>query len=291
MSPENLWQLLFLPGIPLGVTLLWPFIWAKKRDKRSRRPFTDMPRPAGWSLQERTQDLLLSAVMELVILITLGLSLCLSGNLKSPSILVIAFATAGSLFFAARFRKKLIAFANHSLGLQGEQLVGSVLDRLSSDSIHVFHDIEIKLPGKRTWNIDHVALTPAGLFVFETKARRKPRLLNPSSWGRVDYKVVFNGDELVFPNATKDRQSTRQARRNADWLATKLAQNNATDIPVSSAIVIPGWWIDRIGRGPVCALNEKQIKSYINVSPVTLPKQLFNAISNQLNELSKVSFA
>ena len=291
MSPENLWQLLFLPGIPLGVTFLWPFLWAKRRNKRSRHSFNDMPRPAGWSLQERTQDLLFGAVMEGVFLMTLGLSLCLSGNLKNPSMVVIAFATAGSVFFAVRFRNKLIAFANHSLGVQGEQLVGSVLDRLSSDSIHVFHDIEIKLPGKRTWNIDHVALTPAGLFVFETKARRKSRLLNPSSWGGADYKVVFNGDELLFPNASKDRQSTRQARRNAEWLSIKLAQNNATDVPVSPAIVIPGWWIDRTGRGPVCVLNEKQIKSYINVSPVTLPKQLFTAISNQLNELSKVSFA
>lgn len=269
---------------------LWPILWAKKRNKRSRRPFNDMPRPAGWSLQERTQDLLLGAVMEGVFLITLGLSICLTGSLDSPSVVVIAFAAAGSLFFAVRLRSKLIAFANHSLGLQGEQLVGSVLDRLSSDSIHVFHDIEIKLPGKRTWNIDHVALTPAGLFVFETKARRKPRLLNPSSW-RADYKVVYNGDELLFPNDTKDRQSPRQARRNADWLARKLAQTNAADVPVSSAIVVPGWWVDRTGRGPVCVLNEKQIKSYINVSPVTLPKQLFTAISNQLNELSKVSFA
>lgn len=290
MSPENLWHLLFIPGIPMAVAFLWPVLWAKKRNKRSRRPFNDMPRPAGWSLQERTQDLLLAAMLEGILLITLGLFIGLSGHLENPSPVIIAFATAGSLFFGVRLRNKLIAFANHSLGLQGEQLVGSVLDRLSSESIHVFHDIEIKLPGKRTWNIDHVALTPAGLFVFETKARRKPRLLGSAARG-TEHKVAFNGNELLFPNALKDRQSLRQVRRNADWLAIKLSQANATSVPVSPAIVIPGWWIDRIGRGQVCALNEKQIKSYISVSPVTLPKQLFNAISHQLNELSKVSFA
>ena len=287
--PESFWPLMILPAIFLGGILLWPHWWARKCHAFSQQPLTDKQRPAGWSLQEKTQDLLFEALFEAALLTTLGISLCYSGALKTPFSPVILLSLCGCVFFALRFRGKIVAFANHSLGLQGEQLVGSTLDRLSSESIHIFHDIEISLPGQKSWNIDHVALTPAGLFVFETRARRKPMLMNCGQ--AADCKVVFNGDELRFPNCLTDCQAPRQACRNAEWLAWKLSLSNATKIPVSSAIVIPGWWIDRTGRGSVCVLNEKQIKSYISTSPATLSKQLFNAISNQLNELSKLSFA
>lgn len=74
-----------------------------------------------------------------------------------------------------RSSRVLVRARNNHLGLLGEQVVGQVLDSLSSDSVRVFHDLQIRDPKRKPRNIDHVVLTPAGVFVIETKTRRKPR--------------------------------------------------------------------------------------------------------------------
>lgn len=54
---SSLWFLLLLPGLPLGVLILWMLATTKKRERQYRRPFDEMPRPAGYSLQIRTADI------------------------------------------------------------------------------------------------------------------------------------------------------------------------------------------------------------------------------------------
>jgi hypothetical protein len=43
----QLWFLLLVLGVPLGALLLWMRLTAKKREQQFRRPFDEMPRPAG----------------------------------------------------------------------------------------------------------------------------------------------------------------------------------------------------------------------------------------------------
>ena len=71
-------------------------------------------------------------------------------------------------YFILRAKRRVLEYSNHRLGLLGEQVVGQILDRLSSETVRVFHDLEVIEPGKKPWNIDHVALTPAGVFAIET---------------------------------------------------------------------------------------------------------------------------
>lgn len=53
-----------------------------------------------------------------------------------------------------------------STGAEGEARVGARLDRIASDSIRVLHDRRI--PGTKA-NIDHLVVTPAGVWVVDTK--------------------------------------------------------------------------------------------------------------------------
>jgi len=275
---------LALPLLAFAGILLWIKLWVRRRNQRTRRPFKDMPRPAGWSLQSRTDDMMQEALTEAVIIGSMTVATCVaSPKMDATSAFIISFSAATFIFL--RLRRKMLAYANHSLGLSGEQLVGYQLDRLSSEEILVFHDIEVKKPGSKPWNIDHVALTRAGIFAFETKTRRIPRN------GPEAHKLTFDGERIHYPAIKRwDRRSIEQARSAAEWLAKELTHRNATSIPVSPAVVMPGWYIERKARGNVTVLNENQLAGFLGNRPSILPETLFRALSNQLRDLSKVTF-
>lgn len=202
--------------------------------------------------------------------------------------LITGFIACSILFYrASRF---ILRYSNHRLGYLGEQVVGRILDQLSSDSVRVFHDLEIREPGKKPWNIDHIVLTPAGVFCIETKARRKPRSIAPD--GQQSHKVIFDGQQLIFPHPMKpDRYGIDQALRNAEWLAEKLTSLNGTPIPVFPALVFPGWWVDAKGKGEVTVLNPKQLRSLLSSKSATLPADRQRAISNQLEERCRIDLS
>lgn len=202
--------------------------------------------------------------------------------------LLVGFVACVLLYYRAS--RSILRFVNHRLGFLGEQVVGQVLDRLSCDSIRVFHDLEMLEPGKKPWNIDHVVVTPAGIFAIETKCRRKPRGNSPD--GQQGHKVIFDGQQLLFPAPSKaERFGIDQAQRNADWLSDKLTSLNGTAISVAPVLVLPGWWIDATGKGPVSVLNHQQIPSYLTSRKTVFSDQQFRAISSQLEERSRIDLS
>lgn len=192
----------------------------------------------------------------------------------------------GSSYFVWRAGRSLVTYANYKLGFLGEQVVGQILDRLASPSIRVFHDMEIKEPGKKPWNIDHIVVASAGVWVIETKARRKPKGTQNG------HKLIFDGQELVFPSPMRpDRYGLKQAQRNAEWLAAKLATTNGTPIPVSAALVFPGWWVEAKGKGSVSVLNAKQLPGFFSGRPSVLSDQQLKAISGQLDQYCRIDLS
>ncbi len=212
----------------------------------------------------------------------------LSGISNLWVFLLIGFVACSILLY--RSAKFLTCARNHRLGFLGEQVVGQILDQLSSDSIHVFHDLEVREPGRKPWNIDHIVLTPAGVFCIETKARRKPR--NSAPGRQQGHKVIFDGQQLIFPHSMKpDRHGIDQAHRNAAWLAEKLTSLNGTPIQVFPALVFPGWWVEAKGKGEVTVLNHKQLRSFISGRNATLPPDRQRAIANQLDERCRIDLS
>jgi hypothetical protein len=72
------------------------------------------------------------------------------------------------------------------LGYLGERFVGEKLAALERKGFYVFHDFPAEA-GQRKFNLDHVAVGSTGLWLIETKTRRKGRARE----GFKDYEVFF----------------------------------------------------------------------------------------------------
>lgn len=142
-------------------------------------------------------------------------------------------------------------YANYILGFHGERVVGEHLNRLMLDGCEVFHDLVVD----DKWNIDHIIVSPRGVFVIETKTRRKPI-------GDNGHKVIFNGTDLEF-STWKDQHGLKQAADNARWVADFLTKSTGERVNATPILTLPGWWVERKGKGTVNVLNPKQIREVV----------------------------
>ncbi|MGH7953099.1 MAG: nuclease-related domain-containing protein, partial [Limisphaerales bacterium] len=69
--------------------------------------------------------------------------------------------------------------------------MAEALNETSTAGFRSFHD----LPAEEHWNIDHVAVGTRGVFLIETKARRRRASRN----GQAEHEVIFDGNFLQFP--------------------------------------------------------------------------------------------
>ncbi|MHB0775195.1 nuclease-related domain-containing protein [Halomonas sp. WWR20] len=123
------------------------------------------------------------------------------------------------------------------LGLACDLAVGQELERLIRPEAHpffVFHDVPTD-----SYTIDHVVVTPHGLFVVQTHARSFP--YDPA--GQPQMQVAVENQRLRFPGWS-ERASLRKARLSAAWLRQWLARECGVDVPVRGVLVLPGWQID-----------------------------------------------
>ncbi len=118
-------------------------------------------------------------------------------------------------------------------GMRGEQAVAEALTNrsLAAAGYLVFHDI----PGDGKWNIDHVVVGPAGVFVLETKARPRRKATRQQE----ENVVLFDGRVLEFPWCY-DAEAVGQVEASAKWVREFLAAFPPKNIPVQPVIVVPG---------------------------------------------------
>jgi len=153
--------------------------------------------------------------------------------LISSGSLLALFAAAGVLA-AIRAFGCLREAQNIRLGLRGEQAVAETLHEVADCGFRAFHDF----PGGEDWNIDHIAVGTRGVFLIETKARRRRGSLN----GQKEHEVTYDEQALHFPTGT-DRNAIPQARRNAKWLSNYLAGKTGEPVQVTPILVLPGWYV------------------------------------------------
>ncbi|MEO1857299.1 MAG: nuclease-related domain-containing protein [Rubritalea sp.] len=65
--------------------------------------------------------------------------------------------------------------------------MGASLNTLSHGTVQVYHDYQVKDHGSEPWDIDHIVVTAEGIFLLETKARRKLKQKNKD--GQDGYRV------------------------------------------------------------------------------------------------------
>ena len=279
-----MWRnLLMLAGcIPTLVLVVFVFAdrWQRKRTG-VRPPQQDkLLRPAGYSLNLRLADLgddfsswMIGAF--LASLASVGfISSIPSDNSFGQGLALIVFGLGAAIctIMAWRTGKEI---RSNRLGLLGEQSVAEHLQTLLAQGYRVFHDI----PGDGKWNIDHVAVGPAGVFAIETKSRTK----RPGKAGERDHEAVFDGKAIRFPSGY-DAKAPEQARRNAKWLANMLSKSTGERVIVQPIVALPGWLVTLKANSDVKVLSGKQVPGFIATEPPKLSTKVIQQIAYQLEQ-------
>ncbi len=168
------------------------------------------------------------------------------------------FTFAALAFVAYRLRKSIGKLRTLKLGLDGEKAVGQYLDLLRRDGHRIFHDIV-----GDGFNVDHVIISPRGIFAVETKTYGKP----------ADEKAVIRveGERVLVDGWEPDRDPIKQVVALADWLQEVLNESTGKRFAVRGILLYPGWWVDgRPQNKRVWVLNPKALPKFLENEPEAL---------------------
>ena len=278
-----LWELTgYIPVLAIiGVLFAWAYF---RPTWKGRKPVKEkLLRGPGESLQIKIEELTEKLVLPFIFLLGIGMALGTftsrmvqhGGSLKLEFLTgVWSFGLITMILCGARVLHVSRLLADYNLGSSGERAVGEELNKLMLDGCLVYHDLVAD-----NWNIDHVVIAQSGIFAIETKKYRK-KLVN----GEYFYKVKFDGETLHFPNRT-DRKPVEQAIRNAGWLSEMLREALIESIRVEPILTLPGWWIDREGKGQVAVLNHREFRQCIvKKGPAQLSEKQMRQIAYQIEQ-------
>ncbi len=143
------------------------------------------------------------------------------------------------------------------MGWFGERLTAEHLRPLQQDGYRVFHDVPAEA-GKHGFNLDHVVVGTTGVFVVETKTRRKGNARD----GMKDHEVVFDGRQLVWPWG-EDRHGVDQTIAQADWLRKWVEENTGLRVQVKRVLTLPGWFVRESPSQIIRVVNPKILPDVI----------------------------
>jgi hypothetical protein len=170
---------------------------------------------------------------------------------------LLAIVLVGFTFWKRRILRADIE--NLWLGLKGERYVGQ---RLQADLIplgyRIFHDICID-----NFNIDHVAIGPAGVFVIEVKTRSKPN--------DRDDKIAYDGSRIFIGDREIDESPLIQVQMSTKSLDKLLYDRTGKRAKMRGVVVFPGWFVKPQPNGvETWVLNEKALGSFVENEPSIL---------------------
>jgi hypothetical protein len=161
------------------------------------------------------------------------------------------------------------------LGYEGELAVGRELEQLAHDRFHVYHGFPAE-----TFNIDHIVVTPNGVFAVETKTYSKPA---PKDRVR-DATVEYDGRMLYFPKG-EDYKTIDQAQQQAAWLSDWLGKAIGEPIAARAIVALPGWIVKRTSAEGIPVVSPNQFSSlFKHIKPRPLSDSMIMRINHQLNQ-------
>jgi hypothetical protein len=174
---------------------------------------------------------------------------------RPPSVVSLLLGVA----FAAKAATVLLAPSRREVawrkGAEGERIVGSALDALSSDgAMSVLHDR--KIPGSRG-NIDHVVVAPTGVFTVDAK-RYSGRL-----------EVRARGREIWIKGRNRSKL-LEQGHRQAQVVAAVLGRAGLGHVPVTPVLC----FVDTQMQG---LFAPRQVGGVVLATPRKLRKRLLQA--------------
>lgn len=284
LVPVFLAMVFMLPGLIVGF-----FLIRRKKiyQAEADEPFTSLPlRPPGESLRLKIENLRDRFDEEFLIISFAG-AIAAVITIATPyaqrtTIAVTMFVFSVSIgIWRAR---KLFGIArklwDYRLGFTGERVVGEELNQLLAIGFRVFHDIPFE-----GFNVDHVVVGPPGVYVVETKARRKPSHLK----GEDRVRIVFDGEALHFSTGL-DRTAVQQVRRNTVAVAEWLTKATGEQVAAKGILTFPGWFVEKNKFDDVRVMNPEQIKFlFLDHPRQSLSAPQIQRIAYQLTERCRLS--
>ncbi|WP_374682463.1 nuclease-related domain-containing protein [Accumulibacter sp.] len=182
---------------------------------------------------------------------------------RPPQPVAFSVFAFGFVAFAAwRFWRLVPKLRALRQGVEGERAVGQFLERLRESGYHVFHDVM-----GDGFNIDHVAIGPAGIFTIETKTWSKPL--------KGDARVICEGDSLRVGSLEPDRNPLIQAKAQAAWLKQLLSASTGKAYGARAVLLFPGWYVEQ-GPGTtreVWVLEPKALPAFLAKESTVLKKE------------------
>lgn len=253
----------------------------------SRSPIKDRPlRTPGQSLEEQRRKLVEDkyeqpALIALFLAALAGVEWWRYVTGAPPQPVLVTVVAFLSVVFAVwrflRIRPQLRALRQ---GIDGEKAVGQYLERLRSEGYEVFHD----LIGDG-FNVDHIAVGPAGVFTIETKTWSKPAQGEP--------RIDFDGEHLVAAGYEADRDPIIQARAQASWLHRLIQESTGRRVTVRPVVVFPGWFIKQSAGSTrdVWVLEPKALPGFLEHEENRLSLEDVKLISYHLSRFIRASEA
>jgi hypothetical protein len=241
-----------------------------KKRKTTRSPLKRKPlRSPGESLRDEIENLfseelaLFVYVPFMFVLFTIFEWIRWYFNLL-PQPIIYSIATiltvAYSSFRIFRLRKR---YRKLTLGLEGEKSVGQFLNSLHNEGWHILHDI----PGDG-FNIDHVVLSPHGIYTIETKTYSKPI--------RGEAVIKYDGTYVYVNGVKPKRDPIRQALATQDWLENILLATTDKQFPVKAVVLFPDWYVEpqsnKTKEAP-WVLNPKALPKFIENQPIVIKQE------------------
>lgn len=242
--------------LPIGLVVLWA-IFSRRAHHRRSPLTTEFHHLAGEYAGNQAEHLMEKANERLAIATLIGpLALAawafrrvdphfLRFGLSEAILLVIIGVIA---FLAARSGVKLLLTRRQYLdGLAAERATAQELAPLIAKGCAIYNDV----PGEK-FNLDHVVIGPAKVFMIETKSRQKP-----SGRGAANAQVKFDGNALIFPD-WRDTRMLDQTRAEARWLSNYLYHKTGEPVRVEAVLALPGWYVTcTVATADVHVINPK----------------------------------
>ena len=236
-----------LPLLLLVAIVTWRR-WQLDRNDRRDPITTDLRSLPGSSLQEQIDKLVDSRMDKVVLALSAGLMTALliairrigtqiqSLDWLDAAILITSVGTA--LYCARQVTRDMPQQRKLKQAIRAEHATAQELAASLAGNNRIIHDVQAK-----EFNIDHVVITPAGVFAVETKSRLKPPVGNGAS----AVKVKYDGRQLEFPGWSETKP-LEQASRQARCLANYLRDATGERPPVFAVLALPGWFIENTAR-------------------------------------------
>jgi hypothetical protein len=275
----------FLVPMTALLAAVWYWSWQRQQHAGPQPIIDKMLRPAGehqrLKIDQLSEELTFGFLVSVAIpgMALASVALVSSNGMLSSTHSIGGFVICAGLFvlFARNLCRVATELSRRKIGFHGERAVAEEVNQLLRVGCLVFHDLPLETSGY----IDHIIVSPAGVFAVETKTRTKRRMVKNAS----DYEVVYDGECVRFPDR-RDTEMLVQARSQAGQLRSFLSTAVGEDIPVMPILALPGWHVSskvRVNPDDVHVLNPSYIKSLaVNTRDRKLSTQMMQRIAHQL---------